>query len=124
MLLEDLALIGNCQFSALVSNRGEICWACLPRFASEPLFSSLLDAKAGGRFLIGAADGSVGRPRYLPNTTVLETTFTSQEGSFRVFHCPPRFPSRGSFAPPPQLVGVAEPLEGHPRIRAYCTPTL
>ena len=44
MLLEDLALIGNCQFSALVSNRGEICWACLPRFASEPAGAMLSPA--------------------------------------------------------------------------------
>jgi len=40
MRLEDLGLIGNCQFSALVHNSGEIVWCCLPRFDSEPVFST------------------------------------------------------------------------------------
>lgn len=30
--LEDLGLIGNCQFSALVERTGAIVWCCLPRF--------------------------------------------------------------------------------------------
>ena len=49
MRLEDLGLIGNCQFSALVDRGGSVVWSCLPRFDSEPVFSSLLDAESGGR---------------------------------------------------------------------------
>jgi GH15 family glucan-1,4-alpha-glucosidase len=44
MRLENLGLIGNCQFSALVHNSGDIVWCCLPRFDSEPVYSALLDA--------------------------------------------------------------------------------
>jgi GH15 family glucan-1,4-alpha-glucosidase len=57
--LEHLGLIGNCQCAALVDRSGAIVWCCLPRFDSEPVFGALLDPD-GGRFLIGAADGSPG----------------------------------------------------------------
>ena len=57
MQLDQLGLIGNCQFSALVARSGEVVWACLPRFDSEPVFARLLDAERGGGFLVGPADG-------------------------------------------------------------------
>ena len=49
MQLEDLGLIGNCQFSALIERTGSIVWCCLPRFDSEPVFATLLDAGQGGQ---------------------------------------------------------------------------
>ncbi len=55
MRLEDLGLIGNCQLSALIERTGAIVWCCLPRFDSEPVFSTLLDAHEGGQFLVGPA---------------------------------------------------------------------
>src|ERR1700733_309857 len=70
MHLEDLGVIGNCQFSALVDNRGEIVWCCFPRFDSEPVFSTLLDHKDGGRFRVGPAGGEAGAQRFLPNTNI------------------------------------------------------
>jgi len=91
MRLEDLGLIGNCQFCALVHNSGEIVWCCLPRFDSEPMCSSLLDSEDGGRFRIGPAGGETGNQRYLPNTNILETTFRTPTGSFRVIDFAPRF---------------------------------
>ncbi len=91
MRLEDLGLIGNCQFSALVENSGEIVWCCLPRFDSEPIFSTLLDSQDGGRYRIGPAGGESGSQRYLANTNILETTFTTPTGSFKVIDFAPRF---------------------------------
>ena len=75
MRLEDLGLIGNCQCSALVERTGAVVWCCLPRFDSEPVFSTLLDERDGGSFLVGPANGGAGVQRYLDNTNVLETTF-------------------------------------------------
>ena len=80
MRLEDLALIGNCQISALVERSGAIVWCCLPRFDSEPVFSTLLDHEAGGEFVVGSAAGFVGAQRYLDNTNVLETRFEDENG--------------------------------------------
>ncbi len=41
----DLALIGNCSYGALVNAMGEVVWACMPRFDSDPVFCSLLRAR-------------------------------------------------------------------------------
>ena len=50
-------------------------WCCLPRFDSDPIFSSLLDEARGGRFSVEAAGGEGGRQTYLENTNVLSTLF-------------------------------------------------
>src|SRR5262249_3093543 len=68
-----------------------IVWSCLPRFDSEPVFSTLLDEKEGGQFLVGPAEGGTGTQRYLENTNVLETVFKDGSGSFRVLDLAPRF---------------------------------
>jgi hypothetical protein len=49
MQLEQLALVGNCQFSALIERSGAVVFCCLPRFDSEPVFGSLLDPDGGAR---------------------------------------------------------------------------
>jgi GH15 family glucan-1,4-alpha-glucosidase len=124
MRLEDLGLIGNCQFSALVHSSGEIVWCCLPRFDSEPVFSTLLDSKDGGRYLIGPAGGETGTQRYQPNTNILETTFQTETGSFRVIDFAPRFLQFGRAFRPTQLMRIVEPIEGTPRINVVCEPRL
>jgi GH15 family glucan-1,4-alpha-glucosidase len=124
MLLEDLALIGNCQISALVQRTGAIVWCCMPRFDSEPVFGALLDEDAGGHFTIGPADGRPGVQRYLENTNVLETTFDSADGSFRVLDFAPRFSQYDRMFRPTQLMRIVEPLRGTPRVCVRCEPRL
>ena len=122
MRLEDLGLVGNCQFSALIHRTGSVVWCCLPRFDSEPVFSSLLDAEAGGRFDIGPESSDVGEQRYIENTNVLETRFETKSGAFRILDCAPRFHQFGRTVRPTQLFRIVEPLEGTPRIRISCEP--
>src|SRR5262245_40941559 len=110
MRLEDLGLIGNCQVSALVERSGSIGWCCIPRFDSEPVFSTLLDHAAGGVFAIGPAEGSHGTQRYVENTNVLETRFDTPSGSFRVLDFAPRFAEHERMVRPTQLVRIVEPL--------------
>lgn len=124
MRLEELGLIGNCQFSALIHNSGEVAWCCLPRVDSDPVFASLLDAQDGGRFLIGPATGGAGTQRYLPNTNVLETMFETAAGRFRVVDFAPRFLQHERSFRPTQLIRIIEPLEGTPRVRVECDPRL
>lgn len=124
MRLEDLGIIGNCQFSALIENTGTIVWCCLPRFDSEPVFSSLLDENHGGRFLIGPADQSRGSQHYMDNTNILETTFPCPDGVMRLTDYAPRFPQYGRMFRPMQIVRIVEPVEGTPRIRVVCDPRL
>jgi len=122
--LEQLALIGNCQYSALVADDGRVTWCCLPRFDAEPLFGALLDAQRGGSFDVGASDGRRGRASYLPNTNVLQTEFETEGGRFRVTDCAPRFEQHGRFYRPTMLLRILEPLAGTPRVRVACDPRL
>ncbi len=124
MVLEDLGLIGNCQFSAHVARSGDVVWCCLPRFDSEPLFSSLLDAENGGRFSIAPAGGGLGRQHYLPNTNILCTTFEVPDGRFRIIDFAPRFSLHDRYFRPTQLHRIVEPLAGTPTIRVRCDPRL
>jgi GH15 family glucan-1,4-alpha-glucosidase len=123
MLLEELGLIGNCQYSALVSRGGDIVWCCLPRFDSEPVFASLLD-DSGGAFSVRPADSSAGVLRYIENTNILETRFHVQDGSFRVIDFAPRFHHHDRTFRPTMLVRIIEPIDGTPRITVRCDPVL
>ncbi len=124
MSLSDIALIGNCQLSALVSRSGGLVWACMPRFDSEPVFAALLDASDGGEFTIGAADGRPGIQKYIPNTNVVETRFDSADGSFRILDFAPRFIMFDRSFRPTKLVRIVEPISGTPRIRVRCDPVI
>ncbi len=124
MRLEDIGVIGNCQFSALIERTGDIVWCCLPRFDSEPLFSTLLDARDGGRFLIGPAEGGFGEQSYIDNTNILKTIFDTPTGKFQVVDFAPRFEQSNRMFRPTQIFRIVEPLEGSPRIRVQCDPRL
>jgi GH15 family glucan-1,4-alpha-glucosidase len=123
MQLEDLAIVGNCQYAALIDRRGEVVWCCLPRFDAEPLFSTLL-ASDGGSFRVGLPSGDIGTQRYLGNTNVLETRFDGPDGSFRVVDFAPRFMLHDRSYRPTMLVRMIEPLAGTPTVRVSCDPKL
>ncbi len=116
-----MGLIGNGQFSALVRRDGSVAWCCLPRFDSEPVFGELLDP-FGGSFAISPANLAPGQQRYIENTNVLETVFSSPEGSFRVVDFAPRFVVHQRSYRPTKIVRIVEPIEGTPRIRVRCAP--
>jgi alpha,alpha-trehalase len=84
LALEDMGLIGDGTTSALVGLDGSIPWLCLPRFDSEPLFCSLLDAARGGSFTIAPDEVIEARQRYEPDTAVLVTELRSPTGVLAV----------------------------------------
>jgi len=124
MLLEHLGVVGNCQYSALIHRTGEVVWCCLPRFDSEPVFSTLLDRQRGGRFFVGPTEGKPGEQSYIYNTNILKTTFQTSSGKFQVVDFAPRFVQYDRTFRPTQLFRIVEPLEGTPRIQVACEPRL
>jgi GH15 family glucan-1,4-alpha-glucosidase len=80
-LIEDYALIGDCETAALVSSQGSIDWLCFPRFDSPACFAASVGQPEHGRWMLSPSGPirSV-RRRYVGHTTVLETEFTTQDG--------------------------------------------
>ncbi len=82
--IEEYGLIGDGAGAALVGRDGAIAWLCAPRFDSQPLFCSLLDARRGGAFVIAPEHLTESRHYYLPDTGVLVTEMRGPQGVMRV----------------------------------------
>jgi GH15 family glucan-1,4-alpha-glucosidase len=83
--IADYALLSDCRSAALVSRDGSIDWLCFPRFDSPSVFGRILD-DAAGHWSITPAGGAPFQTtrRYVDDTLLLETTFTTASGSVRL----------------------------------------
>jgi GH15 family glucan-1,4-alpha-glucosidase len=62
----------------------ELDWWCLPNLDLPSVFGALLDADRGDRFALCPEDPAKTHRRYVPDTNVVETTFTTATGRVRV----------------------------------------
>ncbi len=125
--IEDYALIGDCASAALVGKHGSIDWLCWPRFDSPSVFAALLDADDGGCFQIRPVDDYTVDRRYLPDTNVLETTFTTDTGVLQLTDVMPvagRAAYRQELWPEHEILRRVECVEGSVEISITCDPRL
>ena len=90
--IEDYALLGDCETSALVARDGSVDWLCWPRFDSGACFAALLGGPENGRWVIAPSEAKArtGR-RYRGNTLILETDIETAEGHVSLVEfMPPR----------------------------------
>jgi len=109
--IEDYALIGDCETAGLVGRDGSIDWLCLPRFDSDSCFAKLLGSEDNGFWRIAPTKQSEIERRYQPETLILETIFTAQEGRVRITDFMP--PKSGHS----RIVRIVEGLEGRVEMR-------
>jgi GH15 family glucan-1,4-alpha-glucosidase len=115
-LIEDYALLGDLQTAALVDRNGSVDWLCFPRFDSAACFSALLGGPEDGRWALSPTVEATSSRRYLHDTLVLETTWTTEDGSVaRVLDF---MPPRGKA---PDMVRIVEGVKGRVHLRSELT---
>jgi GH15 family glucan-1,4-alpha-glucosidase len=126
----DLGLIGNCTVGALIDARGEMVWACVPRFDGDAAFCSLLRARGepGGKddfgyFAVELADFERSEQHYLDNTAVLVTRLHDRHGGcVEMTDFAPRFGHYGRMFRPMTLVRALRRVAGSPRVTVRLRP--
>ncbi|MGH3002559.1 MAG: glycoside hydrolase family 15 protein [Gaiellaceae bacterium] len=108
--IRDYALIGDGRTAALVARNGDVDWLCLPNLDSPSVLAGVLAPTDGGRLSFAFPGRHDVERRYLPDTNVLETTFSGAEGVLRVTDAL-TLPGRG-LAPGRELVRRLECLSG------------
>jgi len=82
--LRSYAAIGDGRTVALIALDGSIDWLPLPNLDSAPVFARLLDAADGGSIELAPVRAFTVTRRYVPQTNVMETTYTTATGIARV----------------------------------------
>jgi GH15 family glucan-1,4-alpha-glucosidase len=111
--IEDYAFVGDLHTAALISRGGSVDWLCFPRFDSGACFAKLLGDDDNGHWTIAPqSGGDATSRRYRDGTLVLESEWTTPEGTVRVI----------DFMPPrddlPDLVRIVEGVSGRVPMRS------
>ena len=119
--IADYALIGDCRTAGLVSRSGSVDWMCLPDFSSPSVFAAILDVENGGRFAISPAGPFESDRRYLGETAVLESRFTTPNGIARLLDVMPVGDAEG-LHPERELLRIVEGVEGRVSFEVHFEP--
>ena len=123
--IADYGLLADCHSAALVSKDGSIDWLCLPRYDSPAVFARLLDPDGGHWAIRPVAPFEVTR-RYLPGTLVIETTFTTGQGTIRLLDAMAFVEGQRAhdlgIGAPHELLRLVEGVEGRVEIAMELAP--
>lgn len=121
----NYGVVGNCRSAALISEKGSIDWFCFPDFDSPSIFSKILDVEKGGEFSFEVSDTYSITQKYINNTNILNTLFTSDEGSFEVLDFMPRYKlTETNYYLPPEIYRYIRILSGSPSFRVNYNPKM
>jgi GH15 family glucan-1,4-alpha-glucosidase len=120
----NCGVVGNCAFSAMIDQQGQVVWSCLPRFDGDPVFNSLLDSSENGSFWsIELENFERSEQFYEPNTAVLRTRLYDAKGrGIEITDFAPRFLSRDRMFRPLMLIRRVRLLGSAVRIRVKLRP--
>jgi GH15 family glucan-1,4-alpha-glucosidase len=82
--LRSYGAVGDGRTVALIAEDGSVDWLPIPSLDSIPVFARLLDAEGGGAIALAPVEAFTVTRRYVEDTNVLETTFTTGSGVARV----------------------------------------
>lgn len=121
----NYGVVGNCRSAALISEKGSIDWFCFPDFDSPSIFSKILDVEKGGEFSFEVSDNYSITQKYINNTNILNTLYTSDEGSFEVLDFMPRYKlTETNYYLPPEIYRYIRILSGSPSFRVNYNPKM
>ena len=124
--LRYAGFIANGRTAALIDDRGRVGWLSFPTFAHFPVCASLLDPAHGGYLELGlrlgqaifwASDYGAFTQRYLPGSSVLETTWNVAGRTVTILDWLPR----GHDLLVREI--VLRPADGQPALLARLRPT-
>ena len=111
--IEDYALLGDGETTALLNRDGSIDWLCWPRFDDDACFAALLGTKESGHWSVAPTQPVTQRSRrYQVDTLVMETELSTAAGAVRVTDFMPMRKGASS------VVRIVDGLHGTVRMRS------
>jgi GH15 family glucan-1,4-alpha-glucosidase len=100
-------------------------WCCLPEFHSPAIFSALLDRQKGGYFSIAPVAKNRSVQKYLVDTNVVETFFSTSDGIVRLldaFTATTEEKKISSLFPDHEILRIVEGVYGTVKLRVEYVP--
>lgn len=121
----NYAVIGNCKTAALISEKGSIDWLCVPDFDSPSAFAKLLDEEIGGSFDIVTDESYEVTQKYVKNTNIVSTVFSSGGNCFEVLDFMPRYKTDdNTYYNPSEIIRYIRLISGSPTFTVLFNPKL